>query len=247
MAVMRRIAFVLITALAAFFLLWTSAGARDFWDSHYSEWDNRQVLRLLNNSPWARQTTVTHQVGDRTRGYGADKGSGVSGEKELYHTYTVRFFTALPVRQAYVRMLQIMNQYDQMPEAQKRGFDTQFVRALEMDTEDQIIVALEHATNDRNAGMEVNRQLNQANAELLKQSAYLISDRLGRVALKAYFPPSPDGTGAKLVFPRTVDGKPVVGPEDRNVKLEFWVPGTGHKVFVTWRVRQMRHNGELAL
>jgi hypothetical protein len=243
---MRRALFI-TTAIAALSLLWTPVLAKDFWESHYSEWDNQQVLRLLNNSPWAKQTTVTQQMGDRTRGFGADKGSGVSGEKELYHNYTVRFFTALPVRQAYVRMLQIMNQYDEMAEAQKQEFDARFAKALAMDTEDQIIVALEYSTNDRNAGMEVNRQLNQANAGVLKQSAYLISDRLGRVPIKAYFPPSPDGTGAKLIFPRTVDGKPVVSPEDKDVKLEFWVPGTGHKVFVTWKVKQLQHAGALAL
>ena len=39
-------------------------------------------------------------VTDRSRGYGLDTGSGVSGEKELYDHYVVRFFSAPVIRQA---------------------------------------------------------------------------------------------------------------------------------------------------
>jgi hypothetical protein len=36
-----------------------------------------------------------------------------------------------------------------------------------------------------------------------------------------YSPPSPDGTGAKFVFPRKVNGKKMVSPQDKTLRFEF--------------------------
>jgi hypothetical protein len=240
-------------------ILATVVFADQFWEKPFTRWNDRQVQAMLNDSPWARQMTLASQSVDATpaaspadsqmgsprglvsggRGYGQDKGSGISGEKEQFYGYTVRLFSALPIRQAYVRNYQIVNRYDRMSREEKQAFDARFSRALNLDTSDQIIVAIHFSSNDRQTAMEVDRQLKQVTFELLKQSAYLIGDRVGRVPLKGYFPPSPDGTGAKLIFPRYVNAEPVVGAQDRELKLEFFVPGTEHKVFVTWPVARM--------
>ena len=101
------------------------------------------------------------------------------------------------------------------------------------------IVNLDFETDDRQTALEVDRRLKQSTAAQLRQSAYLVSDRLGRIELTDYFPPAPDGTGAKFVYPRIVDGQPIVGPEDLEVKFEIWVPGTGHRVHQVWRVARL--------
>ncbi len=214
--------------------------ARDFWDKPYREWNPKQVLQILNDSPWAGQVVLTRQVGGR-------RSSGVSGEKELFDSYTVRLFSALPIRQAYVRMMQIMAQYDEMKPEQKSEFDTKHARALNIDTGDQIIVSLEFQTNDKQLAMSVDRQLKTTTADLLKQQVYLISDRLGRMQLREYYPPALDGTGAKFIFPRSVDGKPVVSGEDKSLKFEFYVPNTDHKVFYEWKVKKMLYMERLEL
>jgi hypothetical protein len=179
------------------------------------------------------------------RGYGGSKGVGVGGQKELIDSFTVRFFSALPVRQAYVRMMQLQNGYDRMSSADRQGFDRATSKALNLDLRDQVIVAVEFASNNPPKRMEVDRQLKQATAQTLNQSAYLISARFGRVPLSAYYPPSADGTGAKLIFHRQYQGSPVVSPSDEEVSLEFFVPGTEHRVFVTWKVKEMVQNGQL--
>jgi len=190
---------------------------------------------------------------DRSRGYGMDTGSGVSGEKELYDRYVVRFFSAPVVRQAYVRALQIDRKYDDMPAEMKQAFDAKMDKALNMAFPDQVVVSMTFETNNRELGMEVNRQLNQVTKEQLKQKVYLITDRLGRIDLLDYTPPSPDGTGAKFVFPRTVNGSPILTTEDKEIRFELFVPGTEamskkgepHKVFVEWKVAKMRVGEEL--
>ncbi len=190
---------------------------------------------------------------DRSRGYGMDTGSGVSGEKELYDRYVVRFFSAPMIRQAYVRALQIDRKYDSMPPEMKQAFDTKMEKALSMGFPDQVVVSVTFETNNRELGMEVNRQLNQVTKEQLKQKVYLITDRLGRIDLLDYAPPSPDGTGAKFIFPRTVQGSQILTTEDKEVRFELFVPGTAmmskkgeeHKVFVEWKVAKMRVGQEL--
>lgn len=230
----------------------------DFWEKPFTEWKREEVLKLLNKSPWADHMTFTRQTGVSPEGLSQSRtrGGSLGGERELYDTYTVRFFSALPVRQAYVRMLQFMNGYDEMRAEQKKQFDNRFSRVLKMDTSQSIIVALEFSSNDRQLAMNVERMLQQNTAELLKQKVYLISQQLGRVELTEYYPPAADGTGAKFLFPRIIDGKPVVSPQDKEVKFEFYVPGplsdgqgrsVNHKVYLTWKIKDMIYKGELAL
>jgi hypothetical protein len=236
------------------------SGAQDVCDKSFTKWNEQETYQILNDSPWSKRMAIGRPVmstetqgdwgqdsGGRTprglidggRDYGGDKGSGISGEKERYDAYQVRLFTAPPLRQAYVRMFQLMNKYDDMQPADQRTFDSRFARALNLDTRDDIIVSVEFFTNNPQLGMEVDRQLKQANFELLKQSAYLIADGAGRIPLKGYFPPSQDGTGAKLVFPRVIKGKQVLTTEDQELKLEFFVPAAEHKVYVVWKVREL--------
>jgi hypothetical protein len=58
---------------------------------------------------------------DGPRGYGLSRDAGVAGDKEHFHAYTVRFYSALPVRQAHIRLLQIKDKYDQMAPDQERS------------------------------------------------------------------------------------------------------------------------------
>jgi len=212
-------------------LVVATARAEDFWEKPHDSWAQSDVLKMLEDSPWSGKVTIT----DERAGLGD---ADTAGETELAHSYTVRLFTALPVRQAYVRMFQLMNRYDAMAPAEKAEFDGNFAPALR-EFPDEVIVNLDFETNDRQTALEVDRRLKQSTAAQLRQSAYLVSDRLGRIELTDYFPPAPDGTGAKFVYPRIVDGQPIVGPEDLEVKFELWVPGTGHRVHQVWRVARL--------
>jgi hypothetical protein len=147
------------------------------------------------------------------------------------------------VRQAYVRLLQFKNGYDRMSADQKQASDEKYAALLNADMSEKIIVSVEFSSNDRNLNIEVNQRLRQATAELLRQSAYLITERVGRVALETYEPPASGETSARLIFPRTLNGEPVVRPGDREFKLEFFVPGTDHKVYIVWNIKDLRRNG----
>ncbi|RPI26979.1 MAG: hypothetical protein EHM61_10060 [Acidobacteria bacterium] len=238
---------------------------------------DKEAKKILADSPWSKTTIFLGStrisaldqeaaamkgnegprgVIDAARGYGGDKGSGIHGEKELHYTYTCRLYSALPVRQAYVRMWQTRSKYDNFSPEQQRLFDDRVSPFLRADTSKEIVVSIELQSNDRRTLMEVGRRLREATRETLRENAgsptgeipeqapYLISDHLGRVSLKAYYPPSEDGTGAKLVFPREIDGEPVVLPKDKEVKLEFLVPGSGHKLYIAWKIEDLMCDGQ---
>jgi len=228
----------------------------------YTLWTEEDVDYILNRSPWSQVMTLSAIVrdvtagtgGDRAgrnprtiidapRGYGISKSSGVSGEKELYYKYTVRLFSALPVRQAYVRMLQIANHYSELPPSRRLALDARTAPALTLDVSRDIIVSIEFDSNDRQMALEVDRQLRVAQSEQLKQQVYLISEHFNRLELKDYIRPDPDGTGAKFIFPRTIDGEPIVGKNDRELAFEFYMPGVGHKVYVIWKVQELECYG----
>lgn len=225
----------LMVCLAAVGAAWLMA--KDFWEEPFEKWKREEVLRMLSNSPWAQTQTLNAVAGGR--------GSGTAGEKELFYQFTVRLFSSRPIREAYVRMMQILNKYDEMAPEQKQEFNARFRKALALDVSDRVIVALEYATNDPNATRDLRTFLETARTETLKQSVYLITPRHGRLELREYYPPSPDGTGAKFIFPRQVNGQPVLGPQDKEIRFDFFVPPIGQRLFLSFKASKMMYHGQL--
>ena len=237
---MRRIAVTL--GAVVLFVAAAMAMAKNFWDKPYTEWKKSEAFKMLNDSPWAQSQTMATATGGKIEGM--DR--GVSGDREIYSSFVVRFFSALPIRAAYARTMQLMNNYDAKSDAEKAEIDAKFSRVLKLDFSKAILVALEFSTNDQQKKTDVMRYLDNAKVDLLKQSCYLISDRIGRVQIEEYYPPSPDGTGAKFVFPRTVNDQPVVLPTDKELKFDLWMEPVETRVFVTFKPKNMLYNGELA-
>jgi len=230
---LRRVVLLCVLLSSASLLL-----AKDFWEQPFDKWKREEVLRMLSDSPWSQNQTFNQIAGGIN--------SGAAGEKELYYRFTVRFFSGRPVREAYVRMAQLMNNYDQMAPDQRQEFDTRFKRALDLDVADRVIVAVDYATNDPNAERELRTFFQMATADLLKQRVYLISQRLGRVELREYFPPSADGTGAKFIFPRVVNGQPVFGPQDKEIRFDFFTPVVNQRMFLTFKSAKMTYRDGLS-
>ena len=220
--------------------------AKDFWTQPYEQWNKGQVTKMLNDSPWADTQTFTNLVGRDLDSPVGDAGVGVRGERETNDKFTIRFFSALPIREAYIRMYQIMNRYDEMNPQQRQDFDSRFKRALNLDVHDRVIVAVEFASNEPDTIRNMKQFWENSTSQTLKQSTFLICQGAGRVELLEYYPPSSDGTGAKFVFPRTVNGKPALDPGDREARFEFYVPPIDQKVLMNFKVSKMTYKDKLA-
>jgi len=73
-----------------------------------------------------------------------------------------------------------------------------------------IVVAISFRSNDPNQESNVRRFFERENAETLKRKAFLSTRQFSQIPIHTYFPPRDEGIGAKFVFPRSIDGAPIV-------------------------------------
>ncbi len=214
--------------------------AKDFWENPFDKWSQKDVVKMISDSPWASSQTVTS---------GAPSREGTKGgETETYYKFTARLFSALPIREAYVRMSRIMNKYDDMSAEQRQQFDARFNKPLTLDFSDTVVVVMEYTStpNDTNFTRDMKNFLDQATADTLKQNIYLITKGNGRVDLKEYYPPGKMVPGATFVFPRKVDGKEIVSAGDKELRFQVgWMP-TVNSVYVDFKPQKMTYKGQLS-
>jgi hypothetical protein len=205
----------------------------------FRTWNLEEAVLILNNSPWARRETYTRVVGGI--------GSGVFGEKEIYNTFFVRLLSARPIREAYARVRQIHDGYDLLSEEEKKRSDASVQPGLELDVRRWIVVAVSFRSNDPNAERNVRQFLESQNSETMRNRVSLSTARFPQLHPTAYFPPKGDGIGAKFIFPREVNGIPVVTSADRQLRFELDIAGLQNGLSVRFSIPDMVVNGELVL
>jgi hypothetical protein len=109
--------------VAALFVFAFCVTAADFWAKPYTEWNDKELQKMITNSPWARSFSVggpagasgdpgapgpMSERGGGGRGGGGGGapggGGGAPGGGGPAATITARWQTALPVKQAFVRI-----------------------------------------------------------------------------------------------------------------------------------------------
>jgi len=213
-----------------------TADADSLVSKPYRRWTMEEALEMLTDSPWARRETYTHVVGGI--------GSGISGEKEIYNTFFVRFLSARPIREAYARVKQVQANYDSLPREGKRKLDAALAPGLGLPVQSWIVVTVAFRSNDPGTELRIREFLEVQSAESLRTRAFLSTTRIPQVELETYFPPLEESVGAKFVFPRLVDGRPVIAREESRVAFELDLPGFDPDLRVSFPVSSMLVKGE---
>ena len=206
---------------------------------NYRNWTLDEAVGMLTNSPWARKETYTRIIGGI--------GSGLSGEKEIYSTFFVRFLSAGPIREAYARVSQIQGGYDQMSREEQRKFDSAIEPGLKLDVRQWIVVALSFRSNDQSLEHRVKQFLETHTTETMKGRVHLSTVRVPQLQIAAYYPPREEVVGAKFVFPRRLNDRPVVAPGDAQVTFELDIPGFDPDLRVVFPTAEMKLEGRLTL
>lgn len=106
---------------AALFVFAFCLMAADFWAKPYTEWSDKELQKMITNSPWARPFSVggpsgpgdSGAPGPLSEGRGGGRGGGGGGGGGApgggapggpTATIVARWQTALPVKQAFVRL-----------------------------------------------------------------------------------------------------------------------------------------------
>jgi hypothetical protein len=228
----RVIATAFFTIVTVGFLL-----AKEKWDDvPFQQWNRNLTVKLFNDSPWAQSLT-----------YSSELGTGAQGLNEAHYNFVVRVFSSLPMREAYVRMLQLMNNYDGLPAERQKDFDARVTSPmLNLNVSDEVVIAVSFQTNDPNADRELKRFFSTASTETLSQQAYIYSPQAGRVDLKKYVPPGSEGIGARFIYSRVVNGKPMLNPGDREMRFELWINPINQQLRAGFDSRKMVYKGELS-
>ena len=181
----------------------------------------------------------------RTRGT-----QGVGSESEVAIYYIVQFRSARPIREAVVRQVLIQNRYDQMDPEQKDSLNKQTQGFLNRNYDDVIVVHVVYGSNVP----EYNRDLaafwqTHYSEGTVPQEAFLDGPKGRKVTPIRLISPRGGAQEFELIFPRVVDGKPLVEPGDKTIGVEFVSPALNQvaesRVFVEFKVDKMMLNGQL--
>lgn len=218
----------------------------------WTEWTEKEAIRLLNDSAWAQTQTeagatadtaatsaITQTTAARREDQRISAASSVeSGESKPRATlnYRVRFLSAKPVRAAFVRMMELQGANPERV-AELRTF-------VDRDFGDYIVLSLSVDGTDRKRLETVNGEINVAEEASLQKNVYLERKDGVRAFLSNYRPPASDGLGAKLVFPRVVNGKRFIEADSGEVRLVLEV-GKTVKISRKFKVADMMYEGKL--
>lgn len=227
----------------------------------YTEWSEKEADKILNNSGWGQTQTFTDtsaqkssiaedpKTASRPTSTQNNSASLDYGNSDLGATrvsdvpivnFRMRLLTARPVREAIVRMLAIRRKEE--PGAQ---LTAQFQKFIDSDSSDQIIIAVVCDAPKVTTSFQKARSLllNLTTAEL-KPNTFLHIKGSPSVPLEEYQPPRPDGLGARFIFPRKIDGKPVITAESGEVRF-YSELGEKFTLNRKFRVKEMIYQGRL--
>jgi hypothetical protein len=231
-------------------VLATASFAQGPWaKKDWKQWSKEDCRKVLEDSPWAQRWDHSDNkmanFATRTRGT-----SGVGSESELTVFYVVQFRSARPVREAVVRQVLIANQYDLLDPEKKESMRKQTDGFLNRSYDDVIVV---HVTYGSNVP-EYNRDLatfwqTRYSEGTVPQEAFLNGSRGQKITPVRMVSPKGGAQEFELIFPRMVEGKPLLEPGDKTISVEFISPPIGDvsssRVFVEFKVDKMALNGQL--
>lgn len=219
-------------------------------EKSWKEWSKKDVEKVLTNSPWAHMQIETDTselffqptADPRTSGNQAPN-SGQRLEQGATNQatnvkYGIRFFSARPVRQAFVRTIQL-NQPKLEPEVISR-----MNSFAELPPDDSIIIAVTIESTEKRSLGKVLQIIDSAATGTLKNTTYLERNDGKRLFLQEYMPPGKDGFGARFIFPRVTDERLFLTPEFTEVRFvsEF---SSIVKLNMRFKISEMMLDGKL--
>ncbi|MDX6406053.1 MAG: hypothetical protein QOH70_3508 [Blastocatellia bacterium] len=191
----------------------------------WNEWSKKDAEKMLNDSPWA-QTQIDTDTSQMF--YSPTSDPRMSGVRSTSTTdsrigqgatnqavdvkFHVRFFSARPIRQALVRLMEI--QQKPSPEIAQR-----LTNFAELESTNSIIVTVNYESNDQRSSGSIMQAFNSAATGTLKNTTYLERNDGKRLFLEEYVPPGKDGFGARFIFLRELDGQPFITKDIGDVRF----------------------------
>jgi hypothetical protein len=222
-------------------------------DKKWTDWSQKEAQKIYDASPWAKVQTDT-DASQQMYSPTTPAGTGVSAQQQAINgersvvgatnqathvNFQVRFFSARPIRQAIIRMMELNAKGKMTPEEITKRHDW-----AEFKPDDSIIITVNFTGTDQRYTNDAMQALNSAVTATLKNNTYLQRSDNKQLFLQEYVPPGADHFGARFIFLRKPDGQPFV---DANTKeIRFYTDlGGGMKVDRRFKVADMMYEGQL--
>ncbi len=232
----------LLIVFLAFYLAVSSAVAQRKLKP-WKEWSKTEAEKVLNDSPWAHPQVDMEQTDpnrlNRSRVTGVGNEDARSRLNEERVAYYIRIYSARPIRQAFIRLLQLQQGENIDPEtlARMNAF-------AEKQPEDSIVLAVHVDGPDTKPIEKVMQVLRTQTTGTLRSDSYLERSDGKRVYLSEYVPPGKDGVGARFIFPRKLDGQPFLTSKFATVRFISEL-GSSIKFDMIFKVKEMILDGEV--
>lgn len=199
------------------------ARVQEYWSAKpFDQWSKPEAERLLNDSPWARKQQVLIRYAERSTSVaggtnpaeaqgGLLRSQGntalVAGARApVDFVFTLRLRSALPVREALVRLKQIEAHYDQMPAQDRSVFDGKMKGLLDCPGCVNNYVLTLSSTSKENPGADaVYTTFAAAKLADIKRYITIANDRGEKRELIHFMPPRVPGDEATFFFSRLDD------------------------------------------
>lgn len=200
----------------------------------FTDWSKDYAQKILKESSWAKSYQSTEGLVAAEQAQvareQADQGIARVGPRMRGDTATarsvpapivIRLNSALPIRQALVRLQQIAANYDKMNENDRADFDNATRDFLKCAACEKFYVVT--LTKFKNSGEGVDEGLFQSmKYEDLKGNVFLMNEKGEKRELVQFIPPKKDGESAVFFFQRNdKDGHPLISPENKELSFVF--------------------------
>ncbi len=159
-------------------------------------------------------------------------------------TYRVRFFSAKPIRAAFARLLTLQDANVALDEVRRSELLKTMQAWVDVDVGDNVVLAVSIEATDRRLSGPVEQAFLSATSDTLKNTCYLELKDGTKIYVTRYQAPTADQTGAKFVFPRTVNGKSLLTQDSGVVRFVAEFGGTV-KINRKYKVSEMVYDGQL--
>jgi hypothetical protein len=215
-------------------LCWASYSQNALPKKPFPEWSKSEAEAILSNSPWAKQQEVRIKFDKETQ-KAAGSYSGVSSaaadqsqtevtsQAPVDFVFTVRLRSALPVRQALVRLRNLETNIERMSPEQAAAFEKQTKGLLECPAcAANYVVTLSSKSKNSPGADAVYAAFKGGQLKDLQRYIYIANDRGERRSLVHFVPPKAPGEEAVFFFPRADEkGAPLLTPDDKELLINL--------------------------
>ena len=229
-------------------LVFAGTGPTQKTQKPWTEWSQKEAEKVLSNSPWAQSQvdtdtaemfySPTNDPRARGRTQSTDERRLETGatNQSVNIKFIVRFFSARPIRQALVRLMELKQKPE--PDVMQRMHDFANVKS-----EESIIVTLSFETPEQRYSGALMQTMGSAITATMKNETYLERDGK-RLFLHEYIAPGQDGFGARFIFLRKVDDQFFISGNSGDVRFVAKYPN-GLRVNRVFKLADMSYEGQL--